>query len=222
MEERILVILPTKERLNDFIIFSESWVKTTEGKSDVVVVINEDDKTYENIKSEYNFIYEYVSKKPFLHILNEIAVKYSESYRYIMFMEDDCNYVTNGWESIFINKLNELGDNGIVWGNDLLNKDKLVGLPVLNSNIIRKLGYMSPPELMCLCVDNFWLALGNKLNSLYYFDDVIVEHRHYSTNKRNKDSVSVEVDLSLHPDLYSYNSLYLPNRFSDDIKKLTI
>jgi hypothetical protein len=131
-QDKILIILPTKNRLKDFEIFAESWVKTTEGKSDVLVAIDFDDTTYDGIKEKYPFIYENVNPGNVLKILNEVSIKYSKKYKYISFMEDDCNFVTEHWETIFINKLNEIGDYGIVWGNDLINKDYIVGLPFLD------------------------------------------------------------------------------------------
>lgn len=221
-KNKILVIVPTKDRLDDFKIFADSWVNTNTGKSDVLVGIDVGDTTYDSIKDIYPFIYEHITPKPFLHILNELANKYADEYDYISFMEDDCKFVTYGWDGIFIDKINEIGDNAIVWGNDLLNKDRLVGLPFMNSKIVRRLGYMSPHELKCLYVDNFWLALGRRLNSLYYFDDVIIEHRHYSTGKRTIDNISVSVDHKITEDGYAFNNVYMPNRFNNDVEKLLL
>lgn len=221
-KNKILVIIPTKERLDDFIIFANSWVNTTESKSDVLVGIDIGDTTYDNIKGNYPFIYEEITPKPFLYILNELAVKYCNEYDYIGFMEDDCTFITKGWETIFINKINEIGDNAIVWGNDLLNKDYIVGLPFMNAKIIQKLGYMSPPEIKYLWADHFWKHLGSALNSLWYFNDVIIEHRHYSTGKRNKDTISIIVDTDSNPDYAGFNHHYMPKRFTSDIKKLKV
>jgi len=65
---KIAVLIPTKDRLEDFIIFADSWMNTTEGKSDVIVGIDMGDETYEDIKDKYPFIYEYIEPKPFLDI----------------------------------------------------------------------------------------------------------------------------------------------------------
>lgn len=217
---KIAVLIPTKERLEDFIIFADSWVNTTEGKSDVIVGIDIDDKTYEGIKDKYPFIYEYIEPKPFLDILNELAIKYSQDYDYIGFMEDDCNFNTKGWETTFINKINEIGDNAIVWGNDLLNGESIVGLPFVNSNLIKNLGYMCPPEIKYLWADHFWKRIGMAVNSLHYFPDVIIEHRHYSTGKRVKDSISEHVDKIGEQDFINFNRIYMNTNFQKDVHKL--
>lgn len=219
--KKIIILLPTRERLEDFIIFAESWKNTTEGKSDVVVRIDSDDKTYEEIKLKYpEFIYEYGDRKPFLDLLNDLALDYAEKYDYVGFMEDDCNFNTQGWETIFINKLMELGDSGIVWGNDLINTHHIVGLPFMNSKIIKKLGYMCPPEIKYLWADHFWKNIGVAMNSLCYFPDVIIEHRHYSTGKREKDNISDIVDAVGSEDYHNFNHNYMVNRFGSDIQKL--
>jgi hypothetical protein len=219
-QDKILIILPTKNRLKDFEIFAESWVKTKEGKSDVLVAINFDDNTYDDIKEKYPFIYEKVNPGSVLEILNQMSVKYSKEYKYISFMEDDCNFVTEKWETSFINKLKDIGDYGIVWGDDLVNRDYIVGLPFLDSKIIDVLGYMSPPEIKYLWVDHFWKKLGADLGTLFYFSNIIVEHRHYSTGKRQKDEVSVVVDSNGLNDMVGYKDVYLKTRYESDLKKL--
>jgi hypothetical protein len=217
---KIAVLIPTKDRLEDFIIFADSWMNTTEGKSDVIVGIDIGDETYEGIKDKYPFIYEYIEPKPFLDILNELAIKYSDTYDYVGFMEDDCNFNTKGWETIFINKINEIGDNAIVWGNDLLNGGSIVGLPFMNSKLIKKLGYMCPPEIKYLWADHFWKRIGQAVGSLHYFPDVIIEHRHYSTGKREKDLVSEHVDKVGTEDFIGFNQIYMKTNFLRDVNKL--
>jgi hypothetical protein len=217
-KNKILVIIPTKDRLDDFKVFAKSWMDTTEGKSDVLVGIDVGDTTYDEMKS-YPFIFEEVTPKPFLYILNELATKYASEYKYIAFMEDDCNFNTK-WESTFIQALEQIGDYGIVWGNDLLNKDYIVGLPFMDSKIIEVLGYMTPPEIKYLWADHFWKHLGEALGTLHYFPDVIVEHRHYSTGKRTKDELSLEVDTKGQEDYLGYNQHYKPHRFGGDVQKL--
>jgi hypothetical protein len=149
-----------------------------------------------------------------------MAIEYSKKYPYVGFMEDDCAFVSNNWESTFIDKLTEIGDNAIVWGNDLIHGDRLVGLPFMDSNIVIKLGYMCPPQIKYLYADNFWLELGAKLNTLFYFNDIIIEHRHYSTGKRQVDNISMIVDKNFDNDNYGFNLLYKSQDFDKDLTKL--
>lgn len=219
MQDKILIIVPTKQRLNDFVTFAESWLKCTTGFSDIVVGIDNDDNTYDDIIEKYPFIWEKNEPMKLLKYVNHLALKYVDQYKYIAFIEDDCTFNTPGFEEIFINKLKEIGKNGIVWGNDLLNGGSIVGIPFMDSSIIKRLGYITPPQLTCLFPDHFWKKLGDNLNSLYYFDDVIIEHRHYSTGKREKDNISEVVDSIGLQDMHGYNS-YLQTNFNSDLEKL--
>lgn len=218
-QDKILVIIPTKDRLKDFKIFADSWSATTEGYSDVVVGVDAGDISYDEMINEFGFIKEELPSKPFLYLLNDLAVKYAGQYKYLAFMEDDCNFNTK-WETIFIQALEQIGDYGIVWGNDLLNGAYIVGLPFMDSKIIEVLGYMTPPEIKYLWADHFWKQIGEVLGTLHYFPNVIVEHRHYSTGKREKDPLSLEVDTKGQADFIGYNQTYKPRRFNEDIQKL--
>ena len=219
MPERIVVIIPTKARAAGFRRFANSWMKTTEGLSHVVVGLDEGDTDYDRLKERYPFTWEHVSPKPFLHILNELALKYADQYDYVAFMEDDCVYLSTNWESTFIRGLESLGENGIVWGNDGLNEDRLVGLPVMSTSIVRRLGFMAPSELKCLYADNYWIDLGQATGTMRYYPDVLIRHDHYSTTfiyrlwrklKRfhrlpmPRDAISAVVDLTGNEDADVY------------------
>jgi hypothetical protein len=222
MEDKICIILPTRERLNDFILFANSWKETTKGYSHVIAVVDDNDSTYDNLINEntYSFIWEKVTPKPMLHILNEIAVKYCTQYNYMAFMEDDVIIRTPNWETRIINKIKELGKNAIVWCNDLINGEKAVSLAFMNSYIVCKLGHMCIPGLKTMAADVYWKDLGNKLNSLYYFDDIILEHKHYITGKRRYDNTSYIMDSYLQIDRDYYNSQECRNQIEEDYIKL--
>jgi hypothetical protein len=219
MKNKIAILIPTKGRLELFKQFSNSWEDTTEGLSDVIVGLDDGDTSYDSLKTQFPFVFEYCTPANFLHVLNELAVKYANQYKYIAFMEDDCTFNTPGWESKFIEKLNTLGPNGIVWGNDLLNGSKLVGLPFMNSSIVQKLGFISPPQIKCLWADYFWKAITETFNSGHYFHDVVIEHKHYSTGKSEKDSISDVIDIVGKEDYLSYRK-YESDQMQKDLSKL--
>jgi len=224
MENKICVLVPTRKRLVDFKLFGDSWMKTTEGKSVVIVAIDYDDDTYDEIinNNTYPFIYERQTSKPILKILNDMAVRYSEQYICVSFIEDDCTYNTAGWETLILNKINEIGDNAIVWCEDLVNHHHIVGIPFMNSNIIRKLGWMACPKFNSLFTDHYWKHLGERLNSLYYFSDIIIEHRHYSKGKRVADETSkkVESESVLAGELQYFRSQQYSDDLNSDVSKL--
>ena len=102
------------------------------------------------------------------------------------FMGDDHCPRTYGWDQAYLDALRDLG-TGIVYGNDLLQGHRLPTQCAMTADIVRALGYMSPPSLKHLAVDNWWLELGKGANCLRYLPDVIVEHRHPFAGKAQMD-----------------------------------
>lgn len=104
----------------------------------------------------------------------------------VAFMGDDHRPRTVGWDTEYLKALHELG-TGIVYGNDLLQGENLPTQVAMTSDIIRALGYMAPPTLIHLYLDNFWKDLGTQAGCLRYLPDVIVEHVHPFAGKAEWD-----------------------------------
>jgi hypothetical protein len=93
------------------------------------------------------------------------------------FMGDDHRPRTVGWDQRYLDALREMGC-GIVYGNDLLQRENIPTQCAMTSNIVRALGYMAPPTFKHLYVDVFWKVLANGADCLRYLPDVVVEHMH--------------------------------------------
>jgi hypothetical protein len=93
------------------------------------------------------------------------------------FMGDDHRPITVGWDTAYLDALRELG-TGIVYGDDLLQSERLPTQAAMTADIVRTVGFMAPPKLRHMYVDNFWLDLGRAADCLRYLPDVIVEHMH--------------------------------------------
>lgn len=104
----------------------------------------------------------------------------------IGFMGDDHMPRTVGWDERYLDALREMG-TGIVYGNDLLQGHRLPTQCAMTADIVRELGYMAPPALKHLYVDNFWRDLGKGAGCLRYLPDVTVEHRHPLAGKASWD-----------------------------------
>jgi hypothetical protein len=64
---------------------------------------------------------------------------------------------------------------------------------------VRELGYMAPPELVHMYVDNWWLALGRGARCIRYAPDVVVEHLHPAAGKAEWDDGHKRVNA---PEMY--------------------
>lgn len=104
-------------------------------------------------------------------------------FTYIGFMGDDHRPRTPRWDF----RLMEAAGRGIAYGNDLNMGRKLPTAVVMHADIVRALGFMAPPVLGHLYVDNYWLELGRLLGELTYLDDVVIEHMHPTVGKGQDD-----------------------------------
>jgi len=149
--------------------------------------------------------------------LNAAAVEYADQYRYIGFMGDDHRPRTFGWDERIVEELNY---SHVVYGNDLLQGESLPTAVFMRSEIVQKLGYMAPPELIHLYLDNFWLELG-RATSMRYLGDVTIEHLHPYAGKAEWDASYLEVNDQA---LYEHDRLafenYMATRFQEDLEKL--
>jgi len=152
--------------------------------------------------------------------LNRAAVLYAGHHSAVGFMGDDHMPRTVGWDQFYIDALREMG-TGIVYGNDLLQGSRLPTQCAMTSNIISTLGYMAPPELIHLWLDNTWLRWGKAIGRLRYLPDVIVEHRHPLAGKAAWDENYERVNRGEIPekDAAAFEE-YMRTRFDSDVAKL--
>lgn len=95
----------------------------------------------------------------------------------VAFMGDDHRPRTPGWDVQYLDALHRLG-TGLVFGNDLVQGERLPTQVAMTADVVRALGWMAPPVLRHLYVDNFWRDLGVHAGCIRYLPDVVVEHLH--------------------------------------------
>jgi len=213
-----LLIVPTRNRPKNVEEFYECFIKKSSKNTTLCFGIdNDDDSNYDFDKMDRVFI-EKNNRLGLNGTLNLIAKKYCNAYDYISFMGDDHRIRTKNWDKILISSKIK---NVISYGNDLLQGENLPTAVLMDSNIIRKLGYMSPPNLKHMYLDNFWKDLGIALNTLKYYDNVTIEHMHYTVNKSDNDSSYAETNTA---EIIGHDSdqykLYKASDFQIDLEKL--
>lgn len=136
------------------------------------------------------------------------------------FMGDDHCPRSHGWDRAYLDALHELG-TGIVYGNDLLQGEKIPTQVAITSDIVRALGFMAPPTLTHLYVDNFWKDLGQRAGCLRYLPEVIIEHRHPFAGKANWDAGYARVnDSTMYQRDQAAYGQYVAGQFLDDVAKV--
>lgn len=211
---RLLLIVPSRKRPKACAELLEEFLKTSDD-AEIVFGLDDDDK------SEFpSNVLEAAEINPRLRMggtLNLLARKYADKYDYLAFMGDDHRPRTKGWDTILCNAI---GDKpGVAYGDDLLQGANLPTAVVMSAEIVRKIGYMVPPVLVHMYMDNFWKDLGEGLGNIHYRSDVVIEHLHYLAGKAVNDLQYQEVNAAhvYEKDRVAYEA-YKEDKFADDIK----
>ena len=214
----VLLIVPTRGRPTKSLEFYDEFKKNSR-ITDLVFGLDDDDVEYPRIDG---VMYEVNPRAMMNGTLNLIANKYADQYEYIAFMGDDHRPRTPGWDIELVNSIKDI-KHGIAYGNDLLQGRSLPTAVLLKSSIVKTLGFMAPSAMKHLYLDNFWKDMGIELHSLFYRDDVIIEHLHFAAGKAEKDAGYAEVNSS---EVFNHDRLaylnYMTTQMSDDIEKLKL
>lgn len=122
---------------------------------------------------------------------NKIAAGHAGQYRAFASLGDDHVPRTPGWDGLLLEALDEMNDygEGIAYGNDLHQGERLPTAPVISSGIIAALGWMCEPSLRHMYVDDVWRDLGRAAGCLAYAPGVVIEHCHPDAGKAAGDLV---------------------------------
>ena len=208
-----LVIIPARGR-PDKAEFAFYELKRLSKISDFMIGLDDDDA--DNYPEIDGVIREVNPRLKMNGTLNLLATKYADKYETITFMGDDHLVRTDGWDEKLYETIKNRGF-GISYGNDLFQGENLPTMVMMSTNIIKELGFMAPPKLIHLFMDNFWKVFGQVLGCLDYKGDVIIEHMHFMAGKSKVDAQYQEVNSS---DVSSHDALafkeYAETHLKDD------
>lgn len=164
----------------------------------LVFAVDEDDPTgpgYLAALDEYAATTVHYGPAPstMVKALNLVAGQYANEAFAIGFMGDDHRPRTRCFDQLYVDELRALG-TGIVYGNDMLQGENIPTQVAMTSDIVRALGFMAPPSLVHLAVDNWWKDLGVGAECLSYLPGVVVEHMHPIAGKADWDAGHIRVN----------------------------
>ena len=214
---RMLVIVPTRGRPNSAARLVEAFESTHAYDADLLFCVDDDDP----FASQYFFSGASVTMGPRLRIgptINAAAVAHADDYEVLGFMGDDHLPRTDQWDVKVLAALDEMS-TGIVYGDDLFQRQALPTAVFMTSNIVQSLGYFNPPALLHMYLDNSWKTWGERADCLRYLPDVIIEHLHPVNGKAQNDDSYSESSQLMEPDRIAYEE-YLRNGISSDVEKI--
>lgn len=215
----LVVVVPSRGRPGAARELADAFEETCTANTELVFAVDEDDATLQEyaalaavpqgvgdglIVRSYPRLTVGVVRDPcnMVHALNQVAVYLTippdGGPFAVGFMGDDHRPRTKGWDGDYLEALRRLG-TGIVYGDDLLQRRSLPTQCAMTADIVRALGFMAPPTLTHLAVDNYWLELGTKAGCIKYLPDVVIEHRHPVAGKAQWDEGYLRVNA---PEMY--------------------
>jgi glycosyl transferase/beta-hydroxylase protein BlmF len=127
----------------------------------------------------------------------------SESWNYcfkiakgeiLMHCGDDLLFITHGWDQMVRDAFAAIPDRiGLVYGDDLsTNFPELATHGFLHRRWVETVGYFLPPLFSCDWNDVWISEVATKLDRLVPLPDMVIEHQHYSFDKREHDATDRE------------------------------
>lgn len=186
MSNRTAIIVPTRGRPGNIVELIASLEETLT-TAELWLVCDEDDPQLPEYKAiEANIFVFKREGKGMAKPLNKAAKELSYNYDFFCFLGDDHRPRTKQWDDHFEQELIRM-ETGLVYGNDLIQGAGLPTAVVMTADIVRQLEGMVPPNMIHLYLDNFWLKLGQDLDSITYLPEVIIEHLHPIAGKAEWD-----------------------------------
>ena len=185
-----LVIVPSRHRNEQHKEFVKEF-QSNSTASDLMFVLDRDnEQVYERMPGVIYHVHD-TQTRGIGEPLNSTALANSDRYKYIGFMGDDHRTRTPGWDQTMIDGSRH-SKTCVCYGDDLIQGKLLPTAVLLSANIVSTLGFMAPPVLKHLYLDEFWRDLGKALGSLFYFPEVVIEHMHHSQGKSLPDKTYSE------------------------------
>jgi hypothetical protein len=201
-----IFLVPTRGRPQNALRLLRAWCRYTSRSTRLCFIIDNDDPELTNYSQVFNmpefdsfsFGWMVDERRRLGGSLNYWAPKLVDAYEAIGFMGDDHLPRDIGWDLKMKDAM--VGQPTIAYGNDLIQGPNLPTAVLMDSRIVKSLGWMIPPGLTHMYLDNFWRDFGHALGTLVYLNDVIIEHVHPIAGKTAWDDRYTEVNEFMGPD----------------------
>lgn len=215
----LAVLVPSRERPHNIARLIDAMNKTCRGDTTLIVGVDEDDPYLDEYLAFNGCEVALNDRMALVAWLNYLATANMDDYRLLGHIGDDNVPRTVGWD---VRIMESLERNLFCFGDDLDPGRAPGSLSIhifMQSAVIRRLGYMGPPQIQHMYVDPVWYAWG-KATSIEFLPDVVLEHMHYTISGKAQNDASYEHSTGLIPsDCTNYND-YCDTGLNADIGKL--
>lgn len=225
--KKLYIIVPSRGGRDSWRGMVNSWLATKGERSELIIAIDRDEvDKYPLLFSEPHMGVNVVvlDKRYFLApklntVCNGIVNgDFGINPLGVGYVADDCMFRTDNWEHRIINQLEK--ERGMVYCNDLLQKEFLPNNIFIHTDIIKTLGFMCPRTLTHFYIDNYWKDLGLRTGLIYYFPQIIIEHMHWGAEKGKKDALHEEMKDMIYTDHDAYDKYVITGNLAADAEKI--
>ena len=181
----LLVAVPSRGRPQSLTRLRDAMAATCRGDTDLLVGLDDNDPAVPDYPPDVAYVI-----KPGLRFvvawLNALAVPETGRYRFIGALGDDFVPRTVGWDLAVMEALEKAP---FAYGNEMF-PGRAPGESCCHifcrSEVVKALGYLGPPAIRHMFVDNIWVQWG-RAAGITYLDDVVIEHLHPAAGKAQMD-----------------------------------
>lgn len=173
----LLVIVPSRGRPQSIERLLSAWNDTAGGVASLLVALDDDDPYAPMYPAHPDVTYTVAPRNGFAPRLTAEALDRAPHHFALASWGDDHIPRTHGWDTALLEALGSMG-TGFAYGDDLIQGENLPTACAMTSDIVSTLGWMTPPGMAHLYVDDVWLTLGRAVDRIRYLPDVVIEHYH--------------------------------------------
>lgn len=202
MSTELAVVVPSRNRPRAVQELAEAFAATCSSWTSLIFVVDEDDSEVDAYRDAVGEAYPTYAGIQLLvqsqggNMITGCNVGAARALEMtsgaIGFMGDDHRPRTRGWDRAYVDTLK--AKPGIVYGDDKLQGEYLPTQFAVSAKIVESLGFLAPPMLVHLYLDDYWIRMGRLCECITYLPDVVVEHMHFSVGKSELDEGYIRVN----------------------------
>lgn len=125
----------------------------------------------------------------------------------ISMVGDDMEFKTQGWDTKILNAINVHNGQAVVYCDDGNQGKKLCVNLFTTREVVKRTRFpFMCEEFGAYFIDTVWMKVAQKLKILYYLNDVLIYHHHY-TKEGHKDETSIGLDKVKLPFLVGFSKV---------------
>lgn len=196
---KIALLIPTRGRSESIKNILEEYKTYGGGYTDVIMGVDTDDPKYleyMDLLGKYDNLFVHIGPRKRLGpTLNDMATIYAPQYYILGFIGDDMRPRSEKWDISIITEMAKIR-SGFVHGDDGHWGEQLATQIFVSSDIIEKLGYMVPPGMIHMYLDNFWSEFARAIDRFSYRGDIKIDHLHPAWGKAEMDESYLETNTN--------------------------